>query len=145
MTNPGHILTNPSDVHAPVGKYSHLARVAPAELLFLAGQVAVDSEGNTVGVGDIAAQTRQTYENIGAILESAGASFGNVVQFTTYVVGQESVQPYLDARASVFEEVYPGGAYPPNTLLVISGLVSQEYLLEITTVAAEPARHAVPS
>ena len=120
----------------PVGKYSHLVSVVPAGLLFLAGRIAVDTDGNTVGEGDIAAQTRKTDRNIGYVLGSMDASFSDVVQFTTYVVGQELVRPYLAAKASVFEELYPDGIYPPNTLLVVSGLVREEYLLEVTTVAA---------
>ena len=136
------IFTNPSEVHVPVGKYSHLVSVAPAGLLFLAGQIAVDTDGNAVGEGDIAAQTRETYRNIGVVLGSVGASFSDVVQFTTYVVGQELVRPYLAARTAVFEELYPDGIYPPNTLLVVSGLVREEYLLEVTTVAATTGSQA---
>ena len=131
-------LTNPAGVHPPVGRYSHLAQVKAGELLFLAGQFAIDIEGNLVGEGDAAEQTRKAYENIREVLKSAGASFDNVVQLTTYLVGRESVQPYLDARTEVFAEIYPDGQYPPNTLLVISGLMTEEMLVEITAVAALP-------
>jgi len=115
-----------------------MARVKASELLLLAGQVSVDINGNLVGEGDIAAQTRQVYKNIGNILKSAGASFENVVEFTTYIVGREQVQGYLDARTGIFDELFPGGDYPPNTLLIISGLVREEILLEIATTAALP-------
>jgi enamine deaminase RidA (YjgF/YER057c/UK114 family) len=125
-------------VHHPVGRYAHLARVKAEELLFLAGQVSVDENGDVVGKGDAGAQTLKAYRNIGTILESAGASFANVVQLTTYVVGRESVQPYLDARTDLFAEIFPDGSYPPNTLLVISGLVDPDMLVEVMAVAALP-------
>ena len=138
MTRPDGSLSNPSDVHAPVGRYHHLARITARELLFLAGQVAVDADGELVGKGDAGVQTVQAYRNIGAVLESAGASYDDIVQLTTYVVGRHSVQPYLDARAELFEEIFPDGQYPPNTLLVIDGLVDEGMLVEVTAVAALP-------
>jgi len=112
--------------------------VKASELLFVAGQVSVDIEGNIVGGGDMAAQVPQVYKNIDNVLKSAGASFDNVVEFTTYVVGRERVQEYLDARTGIFEELFPNGDYPPNTLLVISGLVDEAIVLEIATTAALP-------
>ena len=129
---------NPAGVHAPAGMYSHLTRVAAGELLFLAGQVGLDADGSLVGEGDAAEQTKQAFRNIEGILRSAGASLDDVVQLTTYVVGRESVQPYLEARTEIFAEHYSEGVYPPNTLLVISGLVREEMLVEVTAVAALP-------
>ena len=115
-----------------------MARVRAGELLFLAGQVAVDEKGALVGRGDAAAQTKQAYRNIGRVLQSAGASFDDIVQLTTYVVGRGSVQPYLDARTEVFAEIFPAADYPPNTLLVIDGLLDKEMLVEVTAVAVSP-------
>ena len=127
---------NTAEAPQPIGLYSQGIRVKGEELVFVAGQVALDAEGNLVGPGDMAAQTRQTFANIGAILASVGASFSNVVEFTTYVVGQEGVQPFIAARTPLFHEIFPDGDYPPNTLLVISGLVRPEFLLEVKAVAA---------
>ena len=128
-------LSNP---HPPIGAYSHLARVKGNELLFIAGQVSVGEGGAIVGEGDVAAQTRQVYANLAKVLESAGAGFSNVVEFTTYLVGRDSVQPFMAARADIFPSLYPNGDYPPNTLLVIEGLVREEFLVEIKAVAALP-------
>ena len=138
MTQPHIFLSNPSSVHPPVGRYHHLARVEASELLFLAGQVAIDGDGNFVGEGDAGAQTRQAYANIGKILEEAGASFSDIVQINTYLVGQENLQSYLDGRAEVFDEIFPGGVGPPNTLLFVAGLFEEEMLVEIEIVAARP-------
>ncbi len=60
------------------------------------------------------------------------------MEFTTYVVGRDSIQSFLDARAELFPGLYPEGDFPPNTLLVISGLVREEFLVEIKALAALP-------
>ena len=122
----------------PLGAYSQAIRVKAGELLYIAGQVGVDKDGNLAGDGSMAAQTRQTYDNLGAILESVGASFSDVVEFTTYLVGRDSVPPFMAARSDIFPSLYPSGDYPPNTLLVIEGLVREEFLVEIKAVAALP-------
>ena len=138
MAGPHRTTINPDGVSLPLGRYSHLARVRAGELLFLAGQVGVDAEGKLVGEGDVAAQARQIYRNIGEVLRSAGASFNDVVQFTTYIVGRENVEPFLEARTEIVDELFPEGDFPPSTLLVISGLASEEYLAEVTAIAALP-------
>ena len=138
MSNLQRTIVNPAGVCRPIGAYSHAVRVKAGELLFIAGQVALDAEGNLVGKGNVVTQTRQIYQNIGTILESMGASFSNIVEFTTYVVGKESVQPYIEGRRDIFAASFPSGDYPPNTLLVIGGLAREEFLIEISTIAALP-------
>jgi enamine deaminase RidA (YjgF/YER057c/UK114 family) len=127
---------NPSTMAKPLGLYCHVARARAAEYLHIAGQVALDSAGELVGVGDFQAQMRQTYANLGAALESAGASFGNVVKFTTYLTRKEDLGEYRRVRDALYADLYPDGSYPPNTLLIISGLVNADLLLEIEAVAA---------
>ena len=122
----------------PLGAYSLGISVRPGKLVYIAGQVGVDSDGNLVGKGDAAAQTRQALENIGHILAGAGAGFSDVVEFTTYVVGRSSVQGYLDGRGEVYPTIYPDGEFPTNTLLVVAGLVNEDLLVEIKAVAALP-------
>ena len=129
---------NPGVVHKPVGEYSHLARAHCAELIFLAGQVAVDPAGNFVGEGDIGAQVREIYANIGRLLESAGAAWNNVVQLTTYVVGRENLPAFLEERTRIINGLFPNGDFPPSTLLLIDGLYSEAALAEVTAVAAIP-------
>ncbi|MQF91642.1 MAG: RidA family protein [SAR202 cluster bacterium] len=85
----------------------------------------VDSNGNSVGKGDAAAQTRQALKNIGIVLAGAGADFSNVVEFTTYVVVRSSVQRYLDGCGELYPHMYPDRDFPPNTLLVVAGLVRE--------------------
>ena len=127
-----------SQAPQPLGAYSLGISVRPGKLVYVAGQVGVDSDGNLVGKGDAAAQTRQALENIGHILAGAGAGFSDVVEFTTYVVGRSSVQGYLDGRGEVYPTIYPDGEFPTNTLLVVAGLVNEDLLVEIKAVAALP-------
>ena len=131
-------IVNTDKAPQPIGAYSQAIRTSPGELLFIAGQVAVNLDGNPVGVGDMTVQTRQVFENLGGILESVGATFSNVVEFTTYVVGRDSVQGFIAGRTEVYPEIFPDGDYPPNTLLVVDGLVREEFLLEIKAVASLP-------
>ena len=123
---------------APLGAYSLGMSVSAGRLLYVAGQVGVNTAGELVGPGDAAAQTRQVLQNIGAILEGAGAGFSNVVEFTTYVVGRDSVAGFIEGRNQVFPDIFPNGDFPPNTLLVVDGLVREEFLVEIKAVAALP-------
>ena len=120
----------------PLGAYSVGMSVNAGRLLYVAGQLSVDADGNLVGAGDAAAQTCRALENIGHILEAAGANFSNVVEFTTYVVGRSSVQGFIDGRSQVYPQIFPDGDFPPNTLLVVDGLVREEFLVEIKAVAA---------
>ena len=127
-----------SQAPQPLGAYSLGMSVKPGRLVYVAGQVGVDSSGILVGKGDAATQTRQVFENIGHVLAGAGADFSNVVEFTTYVVGRPSVQGYIDGRSQVYPDIFPNGDFPPNTLLVVAGLVNEDFLVEIKAVAALP-------
>ena len=130
------ISSNPTSVHHPVGMYTHFTKVKTSTFVFLAGQVSIDENNQIVGIGDIGTQTRKAYENIGKILTEAGSSFSDVVQVRTYIVGQNNVDSYLETRAEIFKTIYPSNNYPPNTLLVIAGLLDPEMLIEIEIVAA---------
>jgi enamine deaminase RidA (YjgF/YER057c/UK114 family) len=129
---------NPPSSTPPAGMYSHVARMAAGELAFIAGQVAVDRSGTSVGVGDVAAQTNQVFANLGDILKDLGADFEQVVQLTTYLTSADSIPAFMSARAALFPKLFPGGAYPPNTLLVIDRLVKPEFQIEVAAIARVP-------
>ena len=61
-----------------------------------------------------------------------------MVEFTTYVVGRESLPGYLQGRSEVYADIYPNGDFPPNTLIVVAGLVNEDLPVEIKTVAVLP-------
>ena len=133
MAKSGVTYINPPSAPPVQGMYSHVARAG--ELAFIAGQVAIDAKGNPVGSGDLTAQVNQVFDNLGRILEDLGTDFESVVQFTTYLTKADSIPTWMSARSALFPKLFPGGKYPPNTLLVIDRLVKPEFLLEVEAIA----------
>ncbi len=127
---------NPDALGAPLGQYTHITRVKASEFLFVAGMLSADNKGNVVGVGDFDAQCRQVFANLQAALESAGAGWGNVVQFTTYLVHSQSIPDFMKYRLREFPKMFGDRPYPPNTLLMVDRLVKEEFLVEVQTIAA---------
>lgn len=127
---------NPQALGTPMGQYSHVTRVRAGELLFIAGMLAGDAAGNVIGEGDFEAQTAQVFRNIGTALQSAGASWSNVVQFTTYLVHSQDIPKFMAFRLREFPAMFPDGKYPPNTLLMVDRLVKEAFLVEVQTIAA---------
>jgi enamine deaminase RidA (YjgF/YER057c/UK114 family) len=127
---------NVRELGRPLGPYSQVARVKASEFLFIAGMVATDASGNVVGEGDFVAQCKQTFANIETALRSANAGWGNVVQFTTYLVHSQDIAQFMNFRRREFPAMFENGAYPPNTLLMIDRLVKEAFLIEVQAVAA---------
>jgi enamine deaminase RidA (YjgF/YER057c/UK114 family) len=127
-------IINPDSLGTPLGQYSHITRVKTSELLFIAGQVGVDKDGRAPGEFDT--QCAQAFANLGAALSSQGAGFANVVEFTTYLVHSQDIAKFMSFRSREFPRLFTNGAYPPNTLLIIDRLVREEFLIEISAIAA---------
>jgi enamine deaminase RidA (YjgF/YER057c/UK114 family) len=124
-------------VPTPLAEYSNVARIsAPSELVLVSGQVALDADGNLCADASVEGQTRQTYANVERCLQAAGLGMRDVLKFTVFITDREHVQPFYRARRELFAELYPDGDYPGNSLLVVSGLVRPELLIEIEAVAA---------
>jgi enamine deaminase RidA (YjgF/YER057c/UK114 family) len=129
-------ILNPDTLGKPLGQYSQITRVKASEFLFIAGQLAADKGGKVVGADDFDAQCGQVFANIEAALTSQGASFANVVEFTTYLVHSQDIPKFMAWRLREFPRLFPSGAYPPNTLLMVDRLVQEPFLIEVQTVAA---------
>ncbi len=127
---------NPAGLANPLGAYSHVSRAKASELVFFAGQLAVNAAGELVGKGDFAAQTRQVFDNLGRALRAEGLDFADVVKFTTFLVHSQDVESFMAVRKELFAKLYPSGQYPPNTLLMIDRLVGEQFLIEVEAVAA---------
>jgi enamine deaminase RidA (YjgF/YER057c/UK114 family) len=126
---------NPDTLGKPLGQYSQMTRVKASEFLFVAGQVGVTKDGKLAGE-DFEAQCAQTFANIEAALNSQGAGWSNVVEFTTYLVHSQDIAKFMAFRLREFPKMFPSGAFPPNTLLMIDRLVQEPLLIEVSTVAA---------
>jgi enamine deaminase RidA (YjgF/YER057c/UK114 family) len=112
----------------PLGQYSHMARVKGArETLYIAGML---SPGD-----DFDAQCAGVFGQIEIALKSAGAGWGSVVQFTTYLVHSQDIPKFMAWRLREFPRLFPDGKYPPNTLLIIDRLVGEQYLIEVQSIA----------
>jgi len=112
----------------PLGQYSHMTRVSNArETLYIAGMLAPGD--------DFDAQCAGAFRQIETALKSAGAGWGNVAQFTTYLVHSQDIPKFMAWRLREFPKMFPDGKYPPNTLLVIDRLVGEQYLIEVQTIA----------
>jgi enamine deaminase RidA (YjgF/YER057c/UK114 family) len=112
----------------PLGQYSHVTRVKAGEYLFIAGML---SPGETFD-----AQCTGVFAQVEKALQSAGAGWGNVVQFTTYLVHSQDIPRFMQFRLREFPRMFPNGAYPPNTLLMVDRLVQEQFLVEVQTIAA---------
>lgn len=123
---------NPKGLAAPHG-YTHVIATKPGKMVFISGQVAMDKAGHLVGKGDLRTQTKQVFENLKAALAAAGATFDDVVKITWYVKGYNpSLLPTLrDVRDQYVKKEAP----PASTLVGVTSLFQDDYLLEVDAVA----------
>ena len=135
----------PKEIAVPVGQYTHAVKVSPKQLVFVAGQVPIDKDGNVVGIDrseklrnhqniDLAAQVRQTIANIQAALEAAGASIKDIVRLDTYVVSS-AMNEWRTIGRTVKAEML-GATHPPGATVFVAGLMIPEALVEISAIAA---------
>ena len=129
-------ILNPATLGTPRGQYSQITRVKASEFLFIAGQLSANQAGDIIGRDDFDAQCMQVFANIEAALKSQGAGWGNVVQFTTYLVHSQDIPKFMTYRLREFPRLFPNGVYPPNTLLMVDRLVEEPFLVEVQAVAA---------
>jgi len=122
---------NPPDLPAP-STYTHVVVATGARLVFIAGQEPEDSHGNLVGPGDLSAQARQVFANLGRALAAAGARPDQVARITIYVVRHrpEFLPVIEQARLTLF-----GGHKPADTVVGVAALAQPGYLIEVDAIA----------
>lgn len=118
----------------PAGIFSPGVKVPAGQMIFVSGQVARNAAGETIGRGDIRAQTRQALENIKAVLESAGATMDDIVKVTVFVTDVSHLAAIHEVRAEYFQRDYPA-----STLVEVKSLVSPELMIEIEAIAVTSA------
>ena len=121
---------NPEGMTQPTG-YNHLVKAG--HLMFIAGQVALDGEGNVVGEGDMVAQVRQVLENMKTVLASEGADFSNIVKINIFTTDIDRFRNAGDVRREFFR-----GNPPASTLVQIERLARPVFLVEIEAIAIAP-------
>lgn len=125
--------SNPSEVHAPLGLYSHTVSVPEGtDLLFLSGQLGVRPDGSAGAT--IAEQADQVFANITALLKAHGLEPSNIVKLTTFMVAGQDGDAVRAARLK-----YLGSHRPASTAVFVSQLVDPSWFVEVDAVAAKPS------
>jgi enamine deaminase RidA (YjgF/YER057c/UK114 family) len=122
---------NPETLSTPQ-TYSQLVVAEGSRLVFVAGQVALDRDGNLVGGDDVGAQARQVCRNIRAALEAVGAGPEHIVKFTTLVVNH---RPELLSVIATARQEELGDIRAASTLIGVQALARPEFLIEIEALA----------
>jgi 2-iminobutanoate/2-iminopropanoate deaminase len=127
---------NPDTVAAPIGSYSQSVRVenADATWIYVSGQIAVGLDDELVGPNDLPAQTEQVYENLRAVLEAHGATFGDVVKIQTYFTTLDGLAESREIRGR-----YLPAEPPASTAVQVVALVVRDAVIEVDVVAVLPS------
>ncbi len=118
-------------VSVPGAPYSQGLLVEAKRMLYIAGQVPVDENGNLVGKGDPEAQTRKVFANIQAQCEAAGGSLENLVFVNIYLTDMRFRPAVTQVRNELLKPPFPAA-----TMVQICSLADENWLVEIDAVAA---------
>ena len=112
--------------------YHHYIRVDnPSTLIFISGQLSRDAEGNLVGPGDMAEQTRQAIRNMETVLRAAGGALKNIASLTVYTTDKREFQAIVAARTEFFRD-----NLPTSTIVEVNHLADPGLLIEFQAMAA---------
>jgi enamine deaminase RidA (YjgF/YER057c/UK114 family) len=122
---------NPEGLASPE-TYTHVIVATGSRMVFVAGQVAEDGEGNLVGPGDMAVQARQAFANVGRALAGAGARPDQVAKITIFVVDyrHEFLSAVEAGRVALFKD-----HKPVDALIGVKTLAHPGCLIEIEATA----------
>ena len=124
---------NAPNLVKPFGVFSSAAWEPEGRVLHISGQVSRDVDGNTVGIGDMRAQTRQVLVNIQNVLAHVGGRMSDIVKVTVFITDLSKLAEIHEVRSEFFDPPYPA-----STLVEVSKLVNPELLIEIEAVAVIP-------
>jgi enamine deaminase RidA (YjgF/YER057c/UK114 family) len=137
---PPHLRFLQPDTSSKQAGYSHIVEATvPGRILYIAGQMGLDSNGNVAGApGDFRAQATQAYENIRAALAAAGGGFEHIVKLTQFLIHLRAHQGLLrEVRAKFFNPDLPP---PASTMVQVGALTREGALYEVEAVAVLPPR-----
>jgi enamine deaminase RidA (YjgF/YER057c/UK114 family) len=128
MTHIEHF-TAPAGVRPGIG-YSH-GVAGSGRFVAIAGQVAMDEEGELVGEGDPRAQAERVFENLRRVLGAAGATFADVIKFGVYVTDISILPVVREVRDRYVDTAHP----PASTAVQVGALFRPGYVVEIDALA----------
>ena len=132
MSSTDRRFLSPSTLPPPFG-YSHVVDAPAGRVVFISGQVPLDTTGRLVGEGDFGAQVRQVFENLTSALAAADASWSDVVKLDYFV---RDIGEVASLRA--IRDEYVSTAQPPaSTLVEVSRLFRDDVLVEIEAIAVK--------
>ncbi len=117
------LISNGNPMEAIVG-FSRAVRVGP--FISVGGTAPVDANGNTVGIGDVAQQTRQCIEVIKLALEQAGSGLHDVVRTRVILTNIDDWKAAIDVRKEFFRDIRP-----VDTIMAVDRFVNPEWLVEL--------------
>jgi reactive intermediate/imine deaminase len=121
---------NPDTMPKPNG-YTNIVEVRSGRTIYISGQVALNRDGQLVGIGDLEAQTKQVFENIKAALEAADAAFDDVVKLSYFLTDISQIQVVREIRDAYINTSNP----PASTAIEVSSLFREHFLIEIEAIA----------
>jgi enamine deaminase RidA (YjgF/YER057c/UK114 family) len=133
---------NPSTMSKPPG-YTHVVEATgPNRLIYIAGQLGLDSDNKIVGVpGDFHAQATQAFNNLKSALAAVSADLKDVVKINNYLVDMSHIGLFREVRDSFLNMAAP----PASTTVAISQLARPGALFEVEAIAVLPAKTAKAS
>src|SRR6202047_4900572 len=125
---PAIVRINPSELGTPPG-YSQIVEVTAGRIIFIAGQTALDRDGNVIGKNDFAAQAAQVFRNLAIALDASGCTASNLVKLTVFLTDMDNLGSYREVRNRFFASVAPPAA-PAATLVEVSKLYGADFIIE---------------
>ena len=123
----------PAGLSKPTGHWTTVTTARPGKLVFVSGLTAKNAQGTLVGVGDVAAQTRQVCENLQAAMRAAGGSLADIVRVDVYI---KEMAGFADIHA--IRREYFGPNPPASTMVAVSAFTHPDMLIEINAIAVLP-------
>jgi reactive intermediate/imine deaminase len=121
----------------PGAGYSH-AVAAAGRLVAIAGQVAMDEDGELVGPSDPKAQAERVFENLRLVLAAAGASFADVIKLGIFVTDIAILPVVREVRDRYVDTAQP----PASTAVQVAALFRPGYVVEIEALGVVNDRHS---
>lgn len=122
---------SPAEI-APANGYTHVVEVSNSKMVFISGQIALDTDGNLVGKDNMQAQAEQVFRNLQAALAAVGADFSHVVKFTYFVTDISQIAAVRTVRDQYINTTQP----PASSAVEVRKLFRDDLLIEIEAVAA---------
>jgi enamine deaminase RidA (YjgF/YER057c/UK114 family) len=126
-------IVNPPNLAESIG-FNHGILTTGGQLLFLAGQAALDKEGRVVAPGDVVAQYRETLNNLEQVVQAAGGKMADIVKMTIFVKDRDDYKAHLRELGRVHKGFF-GAYYPATALLEVSRFFEEGVLVEIEGIA----------